>query len=267
MLRFVGRIARFSLGQRNHMLSLTSITKTQLHGGKRVDVIHDFSLTIAEGKFVAIVGPSGCGKSTLLRIIAGLDQEYTGTVVVGGESVTGPDVSRGMVFQENTLFPWLTVYENIAFGLRLQNMDDAVIAERVATYLERTHLTAFASYYPNALSGGMQQRVALARALVTEPRVLLMDEPFGALDSQTRSQMQEFLAELCDDLRMTIVFVTHDVGEAVFLADEVLVLSPQPAKIAARFDVPFARPRRHALKQSDVFFALERSVTLALDNA
>jgi len=201
------------------------------------------SADIAGGEFVCILGPSGCGKSTLLNAIAGLEAISGGRITVDGVSVTGPAADRGMVFQQPALFPWKTVRKNVAYGPRMLGRSDAEadgIADRL---LEMVGLAGFADRRPQTLSGGMQQRVAIARALANTPRILLMDEPFGALDAQTRTMMQENLLQIWHELGITVVFVTHDIDEAIFLADRILVMSAGPGRFVREIDVGLARPR------------------------
>ncbi|WP_424812880.1 ABC transporter ATP-binding protein [Roseococcus sp. YIM B11640] len=214
-------------------------------------------LTVAPGEFVAILGPSGCGKSTLLRIVAGLDRPTAGSVTLDGAPVTGPGADRGMVFQSYTLFPWLTVAENIRFGLQERGLPPAeqqAIAER---FIARTGLKGFENHWPRQLSGGMQQRCALARALSNDPEILLLDEPFGALDHQTRELMQELLLEIWEADRKTVLFVTHDIDEAIFLANRVIVMSARPGRIKADVPVPMVYPRDWTVKTTPEFAALK----------
>ncbi len=248
------------------MLDIKSLSKHYTQNAARIDVIKNVDLLVKDREFIALVGPSGCGKSTLLKIISGLMGQTSGDIMLDGEKIIGPGKDRGLVFQSFTLFPWLTVRQNISFGLELQNMAAARKKEITDHYLEITGLAEFANFYPKNLSGGMQQRVAIARTLANDPKILLMDEPFGALDSQTRSQMQEFLTKLWEKEHKTIVFITHDVGEAVFLADTVYVLTDRPMQIKKVFTVPFPRPRLHGLKQTQEFFEFTNQVTKELEN-
>ena len=188
-------------------------------------------LQVAENDFIAILGPSGCGKSTLLRIVAGLDQPSAGEVLLDGQRIAGPGADRGMVFQSYTLFPWLTVRENICFGLREKGMTLAQQLEIAARFISEVGLNGFESHFPKQLSGGMQQRVALARALANDPKILLLDEPFGALDNQTRALMQELLLGIWEAERTTVLFVTHDIEEAIFMANRVAVMTARPGRI------------------------------------
>jgi ABC-type nitrate/sulfonate/bicarbonate transport system ATPase subunit len=209
----------------------------------RVTALDDVSLEIPDGHFACLVGPSGCGKSTLLRIMAGLLRASDGVVRVGGRPVERPGADRGMVFQSYTLFPWLKVRANVEFGPRLQGVARAARRQTSDGLLREMGLEEFAGAYPKELSGGMQQRVAIARALANEPEVLLMDEPFGALDALTRASAQRFLTEVWERHRRTIAFVTHDIEEAVFLGDTIYVMSPRPGRIAEVVQVDVPRPR------------------------
>ena len=213
------------------------VTRTFERDGQPVPALAEVSFTVKEREFVAIVGPSGCGKTTCLRMAAGLEFPSTGTVTVGGKPVTGPGPDRAVVFQQFALFPWKTVYENIEFGLRGKGIAEGERATRIARQLELMGLKDYASAFPHQLSGGMQQRVAIARSYVLDPGVLLMDEPFGALDAQTRVVMQEELVKLSRDNPRTVLFITHSVEEAVYLADRVVVMSSRPGRIREAVDV------------------------------
>jgi ABC-type nitrate/sulfonate/bicarbonate transport system ATPase subunit len=221
-------------------------------------------LTVAENDFVTILGPSGCGKSTLLRIVAGLDQPSAGEVRLDGRRIEGPGADRGMVFQSYTLFPWLTVRENVCFGLRERGLPLAEQRERADAFIARVGLRGFEGHYPKQLSGGMQQRTALARALANQPRMLLMDEPFGALDHQTRELMQELLLGIWEAERKTVLFVTHDIDEAVFMGSRVVVMSARPGRIKLARDVPLEHPRRYDVKTTPAFAALKAELTEAV---
>jgi NitT/TauT family transport system ATP-binding protein len=225
------------------IISIHRVTKTFGDDNSSVTALEDVSLAIRDGEFIVFLGPSGCGKSTLLRMIAGLSTVSAGGIVIDGRPVDGRDPSVGMVFQSYTSFPWLTVQENIAFGLDLAGTERNVRGEKVNSILERVSLSKFATSYPSQLSGGMQQRVAIARALAIEPKILLMDEPFGALDALTRVEMQTFLLDLRSEDQKTVVFVTHDIDEAMLLADRIVVFSPHPGKIAEIIDVEIPHPR------------------------
>ena len=208
-----------------------------------VQVLNDINYHVQDGRFVSIVGPSGCGKTTLLRIIAGLEQSSGGNLLLNGREISH-DVNRiGLVFQEYALFPWRTTLQNIELGLEMMDVPKEERRLTAMNYIRSFGLTDFENRYPHELSGGMQQRVAIARTLITDPKVVLIDEPFGSLDSQTRNNLQGFLLSLWQKKKVTIIFVTHNVDEAVFLSDEVLVFSKRPARIIARFDISSPRPR------------------------
>jgi NitT/TauT family transport system ATP-binding protein len=219
------------------------------------------SFEVGDAEFVSLVGPSGCGKSTTLYLIAGLDQATGGEVLLDGEEVTGPGHDRGMVFQNYTLFPWLTVRQNAGFAFGLANNRGAADQSRSDSLLNLMGLKGFHHAYPRQLSGGMKQRVAIARALANKPKILLMDEPFGALDAQAREEMQELLLLLSRHEKMTTVFVTHDVEEAIYLSTRILVFSARPGRIIREIAVPFGPDRTLDLKLSDSFMALKREIT------
>jgi NitT/TauT family transport system ATP-binding protein len=235
-------------------LRMISVTKDypQPKGGV-VRALVDVDLHVDEGELVSLVGASGCGKSTLLAIAAGLQKPTDGAVLVDGRHVAGPGPDRGLVFQAYSLYPWRTVAQNVAFGLELKGRARAEIGERVAGYLAVMGLADFAGALPRQLSGGMQQRVAIARALATEPSVLLFDEPFGALDSQTRASMRDFVVRVQAETGATILMVTHDVEEAVYLSNRVYVLSSRPGRVAAELAVPFGGGRRRSLLRDQEF--------------
>jgi NitT/TauT family transport system ATP-binding protein len=212
------------------------------------------------GEFRVLLGPSGCGKSTLLRLIAGLDKADSGEVLVNEQPVHGPGKDRGMVFQKYTSFPWLTVADNIAYGMKINGVPAEKRKEAVAQLVQDIGLSGFENAYPETLSGGMQQRVAIARTLALRPAVILMDEPFGALDAQTRSEMQQLLLKVWDETASTILFVTHDVDEAVYLADRIFVMSAHPGTIIEDVQVPFDRPRDLGLKERTEFHELANYV-------
>jgi NitT/TauT family transport system ATP-binding protein len=232
-----------------------------VRGGQPTQALAPVDLSVGEGDFVAILGPSGCGKSTLLRIVAGLDRPTSGTVTLDGQSIAGPGADRGMVFQSYTLFPWLTVTENIEFGPRERGIPASERRALAEQLMAQVGLTQFANHYPKQLSGGMQQRAALARALANDPKVLLLDEPFGALDHQTRSLMQELLLSIWEKHRKTVLFVTHDIEEAVFMANRVLVMSARPGRFKSEVTVPFAHPRSYKIKTTPEFGRLEEQLT------
>src|SRR5581483_3607858 len=225
-------------------LQLRDITMTfRARRGGEIIAVDNLSLDVAEREFITIVGPSGCGKSTLLRVVAGLVRPARGDVLLDGRHITGPGADRGMVFQSYTLFPWLTVQGNVEFGPRLKHMPAAERARLAREYIELVGLQGFERSYPKELSGGMMQRVAIARALANDPEVLLMDEPFGALDAQTRSIMQELLVTTWQRTPKTILFVTHDIDDALFLGDRVYIMTARPGRIKQVLDVHLPRPR------------------------
>jgi len=244
--------------------------------GERIEALKDINLEVEDaysvsgrdiGEFRVLLGPSGCGKSTLLRLIAGLDRPDTGEILVNNQPVTGPGKDRGMVFQKYTSFPWLTVEENVGYGLRINGVPAPQRKETVDRLLKAVGLTEFAGVYPETLSGGMQQRVAIARTLALRPSVILMDEPFGALDAQTRSEMQQLLLGIWEETACTILFVTHDVEEAVYLADRILIMSSHPGTIVEDVQVPFDRPRSLELKEKNEFHELQHYVLGRLKSA
>jgi NitT/TauT family transport system ATP-binding protein len=227
-------------------------------------VLDDLSLAVADLEFVAIVGPSGCGKSTLLRIVDGLIPPDSGTIRLNGVLVNGPGHGRGMVFQSFDLFPWRTAIGNVEFGLEMKNLPRAERRARARRWIELVGLQGFENSYPHQLSGGMQQRVGIARALAIEPEVLLMDEPFGALDVQTRDLLQDELLAIWQRERKTVLFVTHSIEEAIYLADRVLIFTPRPARIERVLDIPFDRPRREDMKSAPAFVELRREIWQSL---
>ena len=218
-------------------------------------------LDVAENDFITILGPSGCGKSTLLRIVAGLDRQTAGEVMLEGRRIDGPGADRGMVFQSYTLFPWLTVRDNVCFGLRERGMNPAQQLEVADAFLAKVGLRGFEHHYPKQLSGGMQQRTAIARALANNPRILLMDEPFGALDHQTRELMQELLLGIWEAEKKTVLFVTHDIDEAVFMGSRVVVMSARPGRIKLDRAVPLPHPRHYSVKTTPAFTELKAELT------
>jgi NitT/TauT family transport system ATP-binding protein len=227
-------------------------------GQKAHKAVEETSIRIEPGEFVCILGPSGCGKSTLLNSVAGYVKPNSGQVRVDGEKISGPGPDRGMVFQQYSLFPWKTVKDNVAFGPKLAGKSHAMAESIANTFLDMVGLSRFASRFPTELSGGMQQRVGIARALANYPRVLLMDEPFGALDAQTRQMMQENLLTIWSDFGTTVLFITHDIDEAIFLADRVLVMSASPGRIIAEFTVDLTRPRLPEVTAEPTFAELKR---------
>ena len=229
-------------------------------GGPLVTALDGLSLTVEDRSFVCLVGPSGCGKSTLLNLVAGFETPSRGSVTLEGKPISGPGPDRGVVFQEAALFPWLTVMANVCYGPRRRGVKRSVYLPAAEALLNEVGLHRFAESYPNELSGGMRQRVAIARALVNEPKVLLLDEPFGALDAQTRSLMQELLLKIWEQDQRTVLFVTHDVDEAVFMADRVIVMSRPPGRILADVLVTLPRSRSFEMLTSGEFAVLKRDV-------
>jgi ABC-type nitrate/sulfonate/bicarbonate transport system ATPase subunit len=232
-----------------------------VRGGAPTVALQPSTLDVASNDFITILGPSGCGKSTLLRIVAGLDAPSTGEVLLDGEAVRGPGAERGMVFQSYTLFPWLTVRENICFGLREKGLPAAQQAEIAQRFIAEVGLAGFESHHPKQLSGGMQQRVALARALANDPKILLLDEPFGALDNQTRALMQELLLSIWELHKKTVLFVTHDIDEAIFMANRCIVFSARPGRIKRELAIDLAYPRHYTLKTTPRFSELKAQLT------
>ena len=228
--------------------------------GTAVTALENISLDVAEQEFSVIVGPSGCGKTSLLRLVAGLIEPTEGAIWLDAKRVTGPGRDRGMVFQSYTLFPWLTVQQNVEFGLKLRGMAAAERQQIARKYLAQVGLDGFERHYPRQLSGGMMQRVALARALANDPAVLLMDEPFGALDSQTRSLMQELLLDIWQQSNKTVLFITHDVDESILLGDRVYVMTARPGRIKEVVKVELPRPRHVDLLTSEAFMTLKRRI-------
>jgi NitT/TauT family transport system ATP-binding protein len=245
-------------------MSKLSIRDVELRFERRgrppVLALDRISLDVADKEFAVIVGPSGCGKSSLLYLVAGLNQPSGGVMLLDGKPIDEPDRDRGMVFQSYTLFPWLTVRDNIAFGLKVQGKSAAEQKTIVDRYLAEVGLEGFADAYPKQLSGGMMQRVALARAMANDPEILLMDEPFGALDSQTRVVMQQLLLHVWEHEHKTVLFVTHDIDEALLLGDRLYVMTARPGRIKERLDVKLPRPRPVEMTMSPQFLALKQRV-------
>jgi NitT/TauT family transport system ATP-binding protein len=258
-------------------ISLRQVSRTFLSpSGERVEALRDVNFEVEDiyspqgrdvGEFRVLLGPSGCGKSTVLRLIAGLDRPSSGEVLVNGKPVTGPGRDRGMVFQKYTSFPWLTVADNIAYGLTLKGTPPAERRGIVDQLVQAVGLSGFEKAYPDTLSGGMQQRVAIARTLAVRPEVILMDEPFGALDAQTRNDMQQLLLRIWEETASTVLFVTHDVEEAIYLADRLFIVSARPGTIVEDIPVPFGRPRELAVKQRKEFQDLEEYILACLRRA
>ena len=228
---------------------------------REVLALADVSVSVTAGEFLAIVGPSGCGKTTILNIVAGLLPYEEGTVTIDGRAVSGPGIDRSVVFQHSSLLPWRTIAGNVRYGMELQRRFDAkTMTDRTDRFIRMVGLKGFERHYPSELSGGMQQRVNLARALASDPEVLLMDEPFAALDAQTREFMQAELLKIWSEARKTVVFITHQINEAVYLADRVVVMSPRPGRIKDIFKIPFARPRELSLKRDPRFLEIEDAI-------
>jgi NitT/TauT family transport system ATP-binding protein len=223
-----------------------------------VAALENISFQAHRREFICIIGPSGCGKSTLIRILAGLDQQSSGQMLLDGKPVHGPGPDRGMVFQGYTLFPWRTVLENVMFGLEMRGLRRTAAEQEALEWVEIVGLRRFVNAYPHELSGGMKQRVAIARALANRPRILFMDEPFAALDAQTRAQMQSYLIQLWKQIDITIVFVTHDLEEAVYMSDRILVLGAHPGHVRELVEVSLPRPRERTQMVSPLFLATKK---------
>lgn len=248
------------LKRRNVILDVSHLGKIYAGANGPVTALADVSFRVHRRELVTVIGPSGCGKSTLIRILAGLESATSGEVRLDNKPVSRPGPDRGMVFQSYTLFPWLTVKKNVMFGLRNQGSSLAGAESEALQWIDLVGLERFADTYPDRLSGGMKQRVAIARALAARPRILLMDEPFAALDAQTRARMQAYLLEIWKNIDITIVFITHDLDEAVYLADRVLVLDAHPGRVSELIEVPVARPRTVDQFLAPEFLATRRRV-------
>ena len=250
--------ARFEkIRQRPIVLSVRDLAKSFGEPGHEHVVFDDVSFDIHRREFVSVIGPSGCGKSTFIRIAAGLDRATAGEILLDGQPIHGPGPDRGMVFQAYTLFPWRTVKQNVMFGLEMQGKDGTEAEAVAREWLEMVGLSRFEESYPHELSGGMKQRVAIARALANEPRVLVMDEPFGALDALTRCKMQTYLMQIWKKVNVTILFITHDLEEAIYLSDRILVLGVNPGGVREFIENPVPRPRSVAQFLSPEFLALK----------
>jgi len=228
--------------------------------GGEVEAVKSASIHVRPGEFVSLIGPSGCGKSTLLNVVAGFLKPSGGQVMLDGAPITGPGSDRGVVFQQYSLFPWMTVRKNVEFGLKMKGASRNECETQARTLLGLAGLLSFENHYPDQLSGGMKQRVGIVRALATSPQVLLMDEPFGALDSQTRVVMQEILTNMWQRLRISVLFITHDIDEAVFLSDRIYVMTARPGRIKAEISVPLPRPRTPEMAETPEFAALVRQI-------
>ena len=229
-------------------------------GTNLVNAVNDVSIDVKPGEFVSILGPSGCGKSTLLNVVAGFVERSGGSVLVDGKEISGPGAERGMVFQQYSLFPWMTVRKNVEFGLKMQGRSSSEREMTARTLLGLAGLLAFENHYPEQLSGGMKQRVGIVRALATSPQVLLMDEPFGALDAQTRVVMQQILTNMWQRFRLSVLFITHDIDESIFLSDKVYVMTARPGRIKAEIEVPLPRPRVAEMMTSNEFLTLKKQL-------
>ncbi|HZE93002.1 MAG TPA: ABC transporter ATP-binding protein [Rhizobacter sp.] len=228
--------------------------------GQMTEAASHVSLEVKPGEFVSVIGPSGCGKSTLLNIVAGFIQPSEGEALLDGERIGGPGADRGVVFQQYSLFPWMTVRKNVEFGLKMKGLGQNRRQTAARSLLGMTGLLAFENHYPDQLSGGMKQRVGIVRALATSPQVMLMDEPFGALDSQTRAVMQEILTNMWQQLQLSVLFITHDIEEAIFLSEKVYVMTARPGRIKAEIPIPLPRPRTPEMTASPTFQALVRQL-------
>jgi len=258
--------ARFAkIRGRDKILQVRNLSKSFSTPQGDIEALRDVSFDVHRREFVCIVGASGCGKSTLARILAGLDSQTRGEVLLDGKPVTGPGHDRGMVFQGYSLFPWLTVKRNVMFGLRMSGKGSVEAESRAREWLALVGLEKFADAYPHQLSGGMRQRVAIARALANQPRILLMDEPFGALDAQTRARMQTHLLDIWRNVDITVVFITHDLDEAIYLADRILVLKPHPGRVQEFIEVPVPRPRSLAQWSGEEFRATRQRLEALID--
>ncbi|MEW6165037.1 MAG: ABC transporter ATP-binding protein [Pseudomonadota bacterium] len=248
--------ARFArIRQRETILEVRNLGKRYRSAQGEVDALRNINFSVHRREFVCVIGPSGCGKSTLARILAGLDSHTSGEALLDGKAIAGPGPDRGMVFQGYSLFPWLTVKKNVMFGPQMKGAGRDEAERDARMWLELVGLEKFADAYPHQLSGGMRQRVAIARALVNQPRILLMDEPFGALDAQTRAKMQSHLIDIWKNIDITVLFITHDLDEAIYLADRILVLKAHPGEVQEIIEVPVPRPRSPAQFNSPEFRA------------
>ncbi|WP_293778390.1 ABC transporter ATP-binding protein [uncultured Oxalicibacterium sp.] len=250
------RFARIK--QREVILEVKNLHKRYVSPQGETEALRNINFQVHRREFVCVIGASGCGKSTLIRTLAGLEKQTSGDVLLDGKPVDGPGRDRGMVFQGYSLFPWLTVKKNVMFGPSMSGHGFDAAERDARQWLDLVGLTKFADSYPHQLSGGMRQRVAIARALVNQPRILLMDEPFGALDAQTRCKMQSHLLDIWRNIDITILFITHDLDEAIYLADRILVLKPHPGEVAEIIEVPVPRPRSSEQFTSPEFIATKK---------
>lgn len=246
------------------IIGLENVTKTFLTPSGTITVLSDISLEVKRGRMLCIVGPSGCGKTTILNLISGFLTPTSGSVKINGKPIKGPGADRAVVFQRDSVFPWLTVRQNLEYGPKVQGIPRCQWAQRIDEYLEKVGLQDFANHYPKQLSGGMRKRVDIARAYANNPDILLMDEPFGSLDVMTKELMQKDLLELSYKEQKSLIFITHDIEEAVFLGDEVLVMTRRPPNIKRRIEVPFPKPRDISLKLEPAFQAMRKEIDLIL---
>ena len=245
-------------------LKVTELNKVFSARQGEVAALKDVSFSVRESEFAVIVGPSGCGKSTLINIVGGLEEKTSGSVMIGGHEISGPGADRGMVFQSYSLFPWLTVQKNVEFGLKMKGVPAKERSETALSYIDMVGLNAFKDALPDQLSGGMKQRVAIARTLANDPEILLMDEPFGALDAQTRMLMQESLADITGRTGSTVLFITHDIDEAILLGDRVLVMSRRPGTIKADIDIKLDCKRNHEALTDEGFIKIKKQIMTLL---
>lgn len=251
--------ARFAaIRERPVVLDVKGLGKIFESPGGDVEALHDINFDVHRREFISVLGPSGCGKSTLIRSLAGLEYPTSGRILLDGEVVEGPGPDRGMVFQSYTLFPWLTVKKNVMFGLKVTGRYQTDPEAEALQWIKLVGLADSADLYPHQLSGGMKQRVAIARALANKPRILLMDEPFGALDAQTRAQMQSYLIQIWHHVEITILFITHDLDEAVYLSDRIIILDARPGRIKEILEVPVPRPRNPEQFVDPLFLATKQ---------
>ncbi|QJD88174.1 ABC transporter ATP-binding protein [Cohnella herbarum] len=242
------------------MMEIKQLSKVFAGVSGEVVALQNIDFSVKQGEFVSIVGTSGCGKSTLLSIVAGLSKHTSGEILVEGKAISGPGSDRAVVFQSDATFPWLTVSENIEYGMKVKRMSKEARKKKCDELLELLELEKFRDAYPREMSGGMRKRIDIGRAYAVEPQILLMDEPFGALDVVTREAMQDELLRIWSERRKTVIFVTHDLEEAMFLSDRIILLSPRPGRIKQIIDLPFARPRTQQLRESHEFYELRNQL-------
>ncbi len=241
-------------------LSVSKLSKSYLENNQEVEVFHDLNISVVKGSFVSLIGPSGSGKSTFLNIIAGIERPDTGNIYLDGKDITGTSGNVGYMFQQDLLLPWRTLEQNARLGGDLRGLDKKITSDETRKWLERFGLQEFANYYPHQLSGGMRQRAALLRTILFGQSTLLLDEPFGALDALTRREMQYWLLSIWHEMQNTVLFVTHDIEEAILLSDQIIVLSKRPAEIVEKMDVPFPRPRNPELILSTEILELKKNL-------